>query len=353
MAAKNSGTHERSATEGPLDESQPIEAWEDGYRTNGAEEALEWWYFDSTCEDGTTIVVCFTTKAKHPYKPPITPNMTTIIKDAAGEKRRVTHTYDASDFSASTETCDVKLGPNTWNGDLDRYEIHTEDEGIVLDIAFDRAAPSWRPNGGVNFVDDEKTKWAGWIVPVPYGTVQGTLSVDGKSRALKGTCYHDHNWANISLGAFMDHWYWGRGHIGDFTMVFAMLSIRKVFNFGGGKSPIFYLAKRDKILTDEAEPLTLVTRQFAKGPGGKTYPELLDWHWHTEKGDIHLALRDVKLLDAVDLSETLPSWERPLVHLIAKPYYFDFNGELELTVDLEGIHERSKGSILFEKMMLK
>ena len=74
----------------------------------------------------------------------------------------------------------------------------------------------------------------------------------------------------------------------------AILLRLDVFNFGGGKSHIFYLAKGDKILTDDAEPLTLVTRQFAKGPGGKTYPELLDWHWHTEDGDMHLALRDAK-----------------------------------------------------------
>lgn len=344
--------HEKSAVIGPIDDSKPVEPWEDGYRTSGFEEAFEWWYFDSTYEDGTTIVVCYPTKSKHPTRPPLTPNVTTIIKDASGEKRKVTIDYNASDFSASTETCDVQVGPNRWKGDLDHYEIHNEGEGMVLDLAFDRAAPSWRFSGGVTFSDEENTKWTGWVVPVPHGTVEGTLTLDGDTRPLKGTCYHDHNWSNVAMGALLDHWYWGRGHVADFTLVFAMLTARKGFGFGGAKTPIFYLAKGDKILTDEANPLTLVTRQFAKGPAGKTYPELLDWHWHTPEGDVHITLRDVKLLDAVKLLETVPSWERPLARLLGNPYYLDFNAELELTVDVAGIHERATGNIVFEKMIL-
>ena len=355
MANDADKKHEHSATTVPEDNTQPVEPWEDGYRTNGLEDAFEWWYFDSIYEDGTTIVVTYTTKAKKPTKPPLTPNVTTIIKDASGEKRKVTIDYTAADFSSSTETCDVIMGPNHWKGDLDHYEMHNEGEGVSLDLAFDRGAPSWRPNGGVDFVDETRTTWSGWVVPVPYGTVEGTLTVDGESRSLKGTCYHDHNWSNVNLGTVLDHWYWGRGHIGDFTLVFAMLTDRKSSGIGGRKkTPLFYLAKGDEVITDDADPLTLVTRQFVKGPGDKTYPELLDWHWHTEEGDVHLALRDVKLLDAVDLSEVLPRWERPLAHLfVGKPFYFDFHGELELTVDLGSVHERAAGSIIFEKMMLK
>lgn len=58
-----------------------VEAWEDGFRTRKQPEALEWWYFDFQLEDGTTVVVCFTTKGKGVSKPVLTPNATTIIKD--------------------------------------------------------------------------------------------------------------------------------------------------------------------------------------------------------------------------------------------------------------------------------
>ena len=94
--------------------------------------------------------------------------------------------YSAAEFSSSTEACDVVIGPNHWKGDLDHYEIHNEGEGVVLDLAFDRGAPSWRPGQGVDFADDGKTTWSGWVVPVPYGTVEGTLTVDGETRSLKG-----------------------------------------------------------------------------------------------------------------------------------------------------------------------
>ncbi len=346
--------HRHSAATLPADASLPMEPWEDGYRTNGREDAFEWWYFDSIFEDGTAIVILYKTKEKKVLKPPLTPSVSTTIKSKDGRKRKVVIEYAPAEFSSSTETCDVKIGPNRWKGDIDRYEIHNEGEGMVLDLAFERRAPAWRPHLGLSFINAEKTLWSGWVVPVPHGTVEGTLTVDGETRALKGTCYHDHNWANIALGTYLDHWYWGRGHVGDFTLVFSMLTDRKASGPGGPKkTPHFFLAKGDRMLTDEAEPLTLLTRDVVKGPAHKTYPELLDWHWHTEAGDVHLALRDVELLDALDMLVNFSRWKRPFIRLFARPFYYDFHAGLELTVDLEGVHERAAGSIIFEKMMLR
>src|SRR5659263_764204 len=76
-----------------------VEVWEDGYRTRDHPEAFEWWYFDSQFEDGTTVVVDFTTKAKSPSTPPVTPNVTTIIKFADGTKHKICllYTSDAAD----------------------------------------------------------------------------------------------------------------------------------------------------------------------------------------------------------------------------------------------------------------
>lgn len=330
-----------------------VEAWEDGFRTLKQPEAFEWWYFDFQLEDGTTVVVCFTTKGKGVGQPVLTPNATTIIKDPDGNKQKITIDYSAGEFKAGESSCDVKIGHNTLNGDLDHYEIHTEGDGTVVDLAFDRGAPSWRPGIGINYFDRERKKYMGWVIPVPYGVAQCSITRGGEAKTLKGVVYHDHNWGNLMLAAFLDHWYWGRAHVEDSSMIFAQLVSVSLFGFGGARVPVFYLARGDRMLIDDPSPLTLVTRDFVKGPGGKVYPTLLDWHWHTGDGDIHIALRDVKMIDAVDLSQTMPSWERPLAHLLMKPWYYDFDAELELTVDIEGTHQRVAGRAIFERMMLK
>ena len=39
-----------------------IEAWEDGARTDGGRGTYEWWYFDFSLDDGSTLVIVFLTK---------------------------------------------------------------------------------------------------------------------------------------------------------------------------------------------------------------------------------------------------------------------------------------------------
>ena len=81
------------------------------------------------------------------------------------------------------------------------------------------------------------------MVAVPYGTVQGTISHKGETRAVRGSLYHDHNWGNATLGSAIDHWYWGRAHLGDFSLIFTMMTTVKMFGHGGIKLPVFYLSR--------------------------------------------------------------------------------------------------------------
>jgi hypothetical protein len=51
------------------------------------------------------------------------------------------------------------------------------------------------------------------------------------------------------------------------------------------------------------------------------------------------------------MTEDLPKWQKPLVHLFANPLYYDFDAELELSVDLAGVKAKETGRVIFEKMM--
>jgi hypothetical protein len=332
-----------------------VEKWEDGYRTSDKKDTFEWWYFDSEFEDGGKAVVVFNTSPLTQPKGPLRPSLLLIIKTPDGRSVRLTPEFKAEDLTASTDGCDVRLADNTVKGDLESYELHARVDKYAADLVYTRAAPSWRPGSGVTYSGRDKSGFFGWVVPIPYGTVEGTVEFEGESRKVKGTCYHDHNWGNVSLGATIDHWYWGRAHVGDFSLIFVEMVTRYVMGMGHLKLHTFVLAKGDKIITDDGLPLTLEVADFVEGPGGKSYPRKLDWEWVDEEGEgkVTLTLRNPEMIESIDLLESLPRWERPIIHLFANPFYYDFTADLELTVDARGIKAKESGKALYELMILK
>ena len=330
-----------------------VEPWEDGYRTAEQPDAFEWWYFDAEFDDGGNAVVTFNSSSLTHPKGPLRPSLLLIMKSPEGKKVRMIPEFKAEELSSAAEGCDVRLGDNHVNGDLERYELHVEVESYAADLVYTRNAPSWRPGSGISYSGREKSNYFGWVVPIPYGTVEGTVVFEGEKRQVKGTCYHDHNWGNVSPGMEIDHWYWGRAHVGDFTVIFVEMVTRHIIGLGSMKLHTFLLARGDEILTDDGLPLTLTASDFLKGPGGKSYPTKLDWEWTGEEGSVTLTLRNPEMIESIDMLQGTPRWERPLVHLIASPFYYDFNADMELTVDLKGVKATERGTALFELMMLK
>lgn len=328
-----------------------IEVWEDGYRTAEREDAFEWWYFDLQLDDGSTLVITYSTKPNTKPKGPLAPEVLFITRSRDGGRKSAIWRGRPEDLSASTDRCDVRMGPSWVRGDLDHYELHAEADGLSADLQIERVSPSWRPGAAVTYLDPAKTKFFAWVVPVPYGTAEGELTIEGESRPVKGTVYHDHNWGNFMLVSMLDHWYWGRAHVGDFSIIFVEMVTAGILGFGAVKLPSFYLAKGDDILTDDGWPLHLVTGDFKEGPGGRTYPARLDFSWHAEEGDVHIALRNPRLLESIDSLEDVPRWARPIVHLIMNPYYYDFEAELNLEVDIKGVKAEERGKAIYEQML--
>jgi len=330
-----------------------VEPWEDGFRTKDKPDTFEWWYFDAGFDDGSTTVAVFNTKPMTHPKGPLKPSILLIMKSPDGKQVRLTPEFKAEEFSSAGDGCEVSIGGNHVRGDLDRYELHVEVDSYAADLAFTRKAPSWRPGAGVSYSGRDRNNYFGWVVPIPYGTVEGKVVFEGEKRQVAGTCYHDHNWGNVSPGLTIDHWYWGRAHVGDFTVIFVEMVTRHVIGIGSLKLHTFLLARGDEILTDDGLPLSLVTSDFKDGPGGKSYPTKLDFEWRGDEGSATLSIRNPEMIESIDMLESAPRWERPLIHLVANPYYYDFNADLELTVDLKGVKATERGRALYELMMLK
>ena len=336
-----------------LDPKQ-VAVWEDGYRSAKDDaHSFEWWYFDMQFDDGSTIVTTFNTKPSTAPDGPMKPSVLLIRRDAKGNSQRAQLAADPSAFSSATDTCDVHIGPNWVRGDLTNYTLHVEGDGCVIDLQMARGAPSWRPGGGVTFFDKANTEFLAWVAPVPYGTVTGTVTDAEGTRTVNGTGYHDHNWGNHLMGSGLDHWYWGRAHIDDFSLIFVMLTTKGAFGIGSINIPTLFLAKGETLLTDDLVPLHLTTSGEVPGPGHQTYPTDLLWTWQHGADSVRFHITNPEMIEALDMTEDEPAWRRALTHLTKHAMYYDFNADITLDVDVAGVKASVTGRALYEKMMFR
>jgi len=333
--------------------SSTVEKWEDGYRAaKTADSTFEWWYFDCQFDDGSTLVVTFSNKPHTNPSGPLVPTVLAIRQLPDGTRRHLEPTFGADEFSASTEQCDVTIGKNSVKGDLDTYEIHLEIEDLVADVSITRAAPSWRPGAGINYFDSARDHFLAWVVPVPYGTVTATITEGGSTSTVTGSAYHDHNWGNHLMGSFLDHWYWGRAHVGEYTLVYVRMTTKGFMGFGEINIPTFYLAKGETLITDDLLPLRLVTSGDVPGPGHQSYPTTMAWSWHTDRGSITMTATNPTLIESLDMAVPRHGISK-LVHASEHPMYYDFNADLELDIALDDLTDHVVGRTLYEKMMFR
>ena len=224
-----------------------IGTWEDGLRTGAVDGTFEWWYFDAYLDDGCTITVEFHTKP--PFvspNAPLTPFVLLTMTDPRGIRSDKTYLGDPAHFHASDTDCDVRIGPNTFTRDGGRYLIHVEIDDLTADFTLEPEVPPWRPETGHVFFGDQEEHHIAWLPVVARGVADAVLSVNGVTRRLAGNGYHDHNWGNIAPRKVLDHWYWGRASVGDYTVV--TLDFVSHDRYDNARMPAVMVARDGEIL---------------------------------------------------------------------------------------------------------
>lgn len=228
-----------------------VDEWEDGMRTEGTPGNYEWWYSDAHFDDGTTFAVVFFAKPLAPLEKPLTPQIEVNYAAPDGTTFMKVYEFEPEEFSASKETCDVRIGKNYFRGNLKEYEIHVETDDVRFDIKIKgETEPFHHPGDGTNHYGDTG-KYLGWLVAVPQGKIEATVAIEGKTRKLEGSAYHDHNWGNEALQNLVNHWYWSRTEIGPYTLINSALACPKEYDLVDWGSVI--MAKNGKIIHDKPE----------------------------------------------------------------------------------------------------
>jgi hypothetical protein len=228
-----------------------VQPWEDAMRTTGGKGSFEWWYFDSHLDDGTVMVIVFLTKGMMAVNGSFAPIVQIDVDFPDGRKVARTFTAkggDVAGFSTAKDHCDIRVGANRFHGDLTKYQIHVDIEGLVVDVELDPRAPAWRPETGFMYYGEHDERQFSWLPTVPEGAVTTTIAEGGRTHRLSGTGYHDHNWGDTAMTKLIHHWYWGRGKIGDYTVVSANLTGTEEYGYRGIQHLL--IAKHGQVVAD-------------------------------------------------------------------------------------------------------
>jgi hypothetical protein len=231
-----------------------IQPWEDGMRTDGSRGTFEWWYFDAHLDDGAKLVVVFSTRDFTDLNKPLGPMIRIDLTLGDGTSVRKLVEFAAETFSASTETCEVRIGDNLFAGDLHTYTIRARVEEVEVDVTLTGQVPAWRPETGYWLFGEEGERYFAWLPSVPQGRVEATYRAGGDSRTATGVGYHDHNWGNAPMPELMHHWYWARGAAGPYTVIASYITAER--RYGYGALPVFMLARDGKLIADDGGKVT-------------------------------------------------------------------------------------------------
>lgn len=332
-----------------MSDIRKAQIWEDGLRTDPAKKSFEWWYLDSNFSDGTTIVITFYTKS--PSKPagPLTPQVEITVNKKNGEKLYYNKYYDKSEFSASKDKCNVKIGPNTLVGDLKKYKVHIEMPEITCDLEFDALAPSYSTSVARH---PKNPEYFGWFCAIPYGSAKGNALYENDDHKLTGFGYHDHNWGILNIKDICDYWYWGRGNAGDYSMIFSVMYLPKIF--GGHQASVFYLAKGDKTLIEDSNHLK-VTKIDIDPPTPKVghLPKSLTFSFENEEFKAELALSDPALIETKNPLQDETGLKKIITNIFSKPLYVRYNANLDFSLSEKGKTDTKIGKGLYEIMILR
>jgi hypothetical protein len=326
--------------------------WEDGMRTDGGPGSYEWWYTDARFEDGTVIVTVFYTKDHFDVPGPAAPTAEIDIIFPDGTKlTRTASLNQGRVLESSGQQCDLRVGDCSLRYRDGRYEIRFADRDLEYAATMTSTLPMWRPETGYIYFGRGRKAYFAWFVAQPSAEIAATLKVSGRLRALKGLGYHDHNWGNAPMSRLINHWYWGRVRIGEYTAITSDIVAARRFGFA--RIPLFMIADGGRILEDGRSRLSVIREDTVRHPRtGKFIDNRLIFTDYSRDGTEYQVEyrreRDILVITR----DSLPGGQRFLAWLAcANPSYLRISGMVRLTVTRGLAVQRLEQEGLWEQML--
>ena len=318
---------------------EAVQLWEDGARTDDSNNQFEWWYFDAELDDGSMVVAYF--YKVHFLKDQffIGYNYTSPEKEDFFKLKY----FKKNEVSFQSDSCAVLMNKNSFSGNLNDYNIvlNSDDfDGFGFNLNLKSLVSPYRPQDGIIKAGSD---YFAWLAAVPNGNVDGTITVRGEEKKIKGSGYHDHNWGNTPLQKLFKSWTWFRGKAGPYTVILAELNA--VESRGGFDIPILFVANENEVLVDKfgnRELLTMKNNLIEDYYPSKNEPQFSNFLISTHD-NVSVKISGNRVIDNIEIfkrmSPPVPlNLFKPVVNLAFKssgidPFYTRFASSFVLKID--------------------
>ena len=332
---------------------KPLTAGEDGLHIDmNTKGSYEWWYFDAHFESGHTLVVFFHAANPNPGMAG-KPGVEIVLLRPDGKKTQKFVPYSKSEFAASRDKADIKVGEiylrvEQLEGELPRYEIYIKEKDFSCHLTYRAEVNGWKPGTGISQFG--KMGYFAWVVPFARASVEGTITDGINTIQVKGVGYHDHNWLNFQFPTIIDYWMWGRINSEHYTISYAFIQCNKKMDNYAVK--VLMLADGREVILSTGE-FDFSKQDFEYNPAAKhSYPRKLTIKVPNQL-EANLSVKEV--LEAEDMLNNFS----PVLRFIAKnvlrlkPGYFRLASDFDINVTRDGKTIRETGTTLHEIVMFK
>ena len=328
-----------------------IETWEDGIRITPDRMNWEWWYFDAMLEGGTKVVIQFFSKSgASMYLKNYHPKFIFQVNRPDGKEYRVEPSFSRDEASWSRERCDVRYGEHYFSGDFRDYQIHLEPiQGLGADLTLHSLSTPYRPGSSYFAFGDDSRNYT-WLCAVPRGEVTGTLTIDGKTEAVRGAGYHDHQWGNVNFLKEWNHWVWARQNFEDCSMiVFDMVSNEKT-EFT--RFPLAFVQDLEgRLLFENTEDVQCrVPETYTDSASGKVYPKEIRYVFENGGKHAEYTLKTGEIIEC-NGRKNLPAAKRLITRAAGiDPAYTRYAGTGRMFLSENNRALERSGKLIFEFM---
>jgi len=267
---------------------------------------------------------------------------------------------DADETSYSGDPPEMKMGPHYWKGFYPDFYVHQDfpaEDGqpqMMTDLHFHCRTPGWRPGEGPVHYGAPDGDWYDLIVMIPWADLDGTVTIDGKTRKVKGFGYSDHNSQTVFPTTQCDELMALRSFNDDYSINF--LDYIAPEKFGRERSTWILIMKDHEILyaTDKWERQMF---DFKVEPRrGYKYPTRVTVKIDQPGVKLTGEIKGVKFIGAVDAMDEVPAFVRPVAEkFVTAPVFIRQNAVVQwrLTMPDQSIDDTFTAKGVYETTIVK
>lgn len=186
----------------------------------------ESWYFMSRLQDGSQIFIHYgiSNAGFGAFTGAI--EATVVDVDGTVHFEKTTVKKDKIKYKEDVLNIDFD-GDHTIVGDVNRFQITSHGEEIAFELTVTPIVPGLKFGDGATWFDDSRKEFYNLAILTPKGQMEGTVTVEGQKRQIKGYAYGDHSWQNYPAHKMADRLFSMRGFSAESSAAFLVFATAK------------------------------------------------------------------------------------------------------------------------------